>query len=253
MQKTLLGLCAALFFATLPVRADDFDSAGVKIHYIVEGAGQPVILIHGLYASAEMNWGFNGVIGELTRHYRVIALDCRGHGASDKPANEGDYGIKMVDDVVRLMDHLNVQSANIVGYSMGGMIGLKLAVTHPDRVHSLVLGGMGMMKEGSPLQQVWENMGGRKALAKGANPAALLHGFPEFAVTEDQVRALKIPISVVVGEKDPCRAMYVAPLLEIRPEIPVQVVPGVGHIACVLKPEFKTDIDAALSKNLASR
>src|SRR5579862_9568187 len=122
MLKTFLGgLTAALALASLPLEADDFDSAGVKIHYTVQGAGEPVILIHGLYASAEKNWGLPGVIADLAQHYRVIALDCRGHGASDKPTGEHDYGVKMVDDVVRLMDHLHLPTANIVGYSMGGM------------------------------------------------------------------------------------------------------------------------------------
>jgi len=252
MLKTLLGVSAALLLALVPGRADDFDSAGVRIHYTVQGTGEPVILIHGLYASALKNWGFNGVIADLAQHYQVIALDCRGHGDSDKPTNEGDYGLKMVDDVVRLMDHLHLPSANIVGYSMGGMITLKLAVTHPDRVHSAILGGMGWLKDGSPLQLVWESMGGRGERAKGAT-SALLHGFGEFAVTADEVKALKMPIQVVVGEKDPCRRMYVDPLRQIRPDIPVQIVPGAGHIACILKPEFKTDLNTALSKNLAAR
>ena len=253
MLKLLFGLSAAFLFAAFPGHADEFDSAGVKIHYIVEGTGEPVILIHGLYASAQKNWGFNGVIAGLAQHYQVIALDCRGHGASDRPTAEGDYGVKMVDDVVRLMDHLKLPSANLVGYSMGGMITLKLAVMHPERVHSAVLGGMAWLKEGSSLQHVWENMSGRGERADGGNPAALLHGFADFAVTEDQVKALKMPIGVVVGERDPCRRMYVGPLLQIRPDISEKIVPGAGHIVCVLKPEFKTDIDAALARNLTSR
>jgi pimeloyl-ACP methyl ester carboxylesterase len=247
MLRNFLGITAALLLASFPVRADDFDSAGVKIHYVVQGTGEPVILIHGLYADAQKNWGLPGVIADLAQHYQVIALDCRGHGQSDKPAGEGDYGIKMVDDVVRLMDHLHLPSANIVGYSMGGMIALKLAVTHPERVHSVVLGGMGWLQDGSPLQHVWENMGGR-----GGNPG-LVRGFAEFAVTADQVKGLKMPIQVVVGDRDPCRSVYVRPLLELRPDIQEHVVPNAGHLLCVMKPEFKTDLDAALAHNLAGR
>jgi pimeloyl-ACP methyl ester carboxylesterase len=250
MLRTFPGFAVALFLASLPVLADDFDSAGVKIHYMVQGAGEPVIVIHGLYADAQKNWGLPGVIGDLSQHYQVVALDCRGHGQSDKPAAEGDYGIKMVDDVVRLMDHLHLPSANIIGYSMGGMIALKLAVTHPDRVHSVILGGMGWMQQGSPLQRVWENMGERGG---GRGNPALLHGFADFAVTADQVKTLKMPIQVVVGERDPCRRMYVEPLLGIRPDIAEHVVPNAGHLLCILKPEFKADLNAALSRNLAAR
>jgi pimeloyl-ACP methyl ester carboxylesterase len=250
MFQILLGFAVSFAFASLPLRADDFDSAGVRIHYTVQGSGEPVILIHGLYASAQKNWGFPGVIADLSQHYRVIALDCRGHGDSGKPTNEGDYGVKMVEDVVRLMDHLHLASANIVGYSMGGMIALKLAATHPDRVHSAILGGMGWMKEGSSLQHVWEGMVGHERF--GA-PPALLHGFAEFAVTAEQIKALKMPIAVVIGERDPCRKMYVDPLLEIRPDIPEHVISGAGHITCIFKPEFKTQIDAALAHNLATR
>jgi pimeloyl-ACP methyl ester carboxylesterase len=247
MPPRFLAAAAAFFLAAIPCLADDFDSAGVKIHYAVQGAGDPVILIHGLYASAQMNWGAPGIIADLAPHYRVIALDCRGHGQSDKPAGEGEYGVKMVEDVVRLMDHLHLPAAHIVGYSMGGMIALKLAVTHPERVRSAILGGMGWLQEGTPLQHVWEAMGGH-----GGN-SALLHGFGEFAVTAAQVQALKMPIEVIVGERDPCRRMYVAPLLQIRPDIPEHVIAGAGHLVCVIKPEFKTELDAALARHLAAR
>ena len=93
MLRTFLTLTAAALIATVPAPAADFDSAGVKIHYQVEGRGEPAILIHGLHASAQMNWGAPGIIADLAKNYRVIALDCRGHGQSDKPAAEGAYGV----------------------------------------------------------------------------------------------------------------------------------------------------------------
>ena len=247
MLQHFLAATAALLLAATPSIADDFDSAGVRIHYEIQGAGEPVILVHGLYASAQKNWGAPGIIADLARHYRVIALDCRGHGQSDKPAAEGEYGVKMVDDVVRLMDHLGISSAQIVGYSMGGMIALKLAVAHPERVRGAILGGMGWMQEGTPPQHVWENMGGR-----GGNPA-LLHGFAEFAVTAAQVKALKMPVEVIVGERDPCRRIYVEPLLQIRLDISEYVIAGAGHLACVIKPEFKVELAAALARQPAAR
>jgi pimeloyl-ACP methyl ester carboxylesterase len=250
MLKEFLGLFSALVVSGSPLRADDFDSGGVRIHYVEEGTGAPVILIHGLYASAQKNWGFNGIIADLAQRCHVIALDCRGHGASDKPTGEGDYGIKMVDDVVHLMDHLHLVSANVVGYSMGGMIALKLAVEHPERVRGLVLGGMGWMPEGSPLQRVWEALGERK---RNEEYSSLLKGFADFAVTADQVKALKVPIEVIVGDRDPCKRMYVEPLLVIRPDIREQIIPGAGHIMCVLKPEFKADVEVAVTRNLATR
>ena len=250
MLPRLLAATAALFLATLRAIADDFDSDGVKIHYEIQGTGEPVILIHGLHASAQLNWGAPGIIADLARHYRVIALDCRGHGQSGKPMKEGEYGEKMVGDVVRLIDHLHLPSAHLVGYSMGGMVSLKLAATHPERVRSAILGGMGWMQEGSPLQRVWEDMGrGNRA---AGNPA-LLHGFAEFAVTAAQVKALKTPIEVIVGERDPCRRMYVAPLLQIRPEIPEHIITGAGHLACVIMPEFKAELNAALERQAAAR
>src|SRR5258708_30620817 len=109
VQKKRLVLLAVVFLLLIPgLHAEDFffDSDGVKIHYIVEGKGEPVILIHGFAASIAANWGGPGIIKALAENYQVIALDNRGHGQSEKPHDSAAYGLKMTGDVLRLMDHL---------------------------------------------------------------------------------------------------------------------------------------------------
>jgi len=96
-----------------------FDSNGVSIQYTVEGQGEPVVLIHGLHASTDINWRAPGIIKALAENYQVIAMDVRGHGHSGKPEQEEAYGMEMVEDVIRLLDHLKIKKAHVVGYSMG--------------------------------------------------------------------------------------------------------------------------------------
>jgi pimeloyl-ACP methyl ester carboxylesterase len=225
------------------VGADEFDSAGVKIHYTVEGKGEPVILIHGLYSSGRMNWEVPGATAELAKHFQVIALDNRGHGQSGKPEAEGEYGVKMVEDVIRLMDHLHIAKAHVVGYSLGGMIAMKLVALHPDRVSSVVLGGMGWMKTDSPRQHFWEIVQARRGQKV---PIACLHGIAELAITESDVKAVRVPVDIVVGDRDPCRKMYVEPLRAVRPDWNEHVVADAGHLNCILKPDFKAQVKAAL-------
>jgi pimeloyl-ACP methyl ester carboxylesterase len=129
--------------APLPAAAqeDTFDSAGVPIHFLdMGGDGEPVVLIHSFLSSSEMwtNAGF-----EPSDEFRFIALDLRGHGGSGKPEDPEAYGTEMVEDVVRLLDHLGIDQAHLVGYSIGAEIALKLATEHPQRVRSLVAAGSG--------------------------------------------------------------------------------------------------------------
>src|ERR1035438_4357252 len=132
----LLLSSATLVPAHLSARDDSqphtFDSEGVHIRYTVEGKGEPVVLIHGLYANAQMNWRGPGIIKALAKNYEVIALDVRGHGGSGKPKEEDAYGVEMAEDVIQLLDHLKIQKAHLVGYSMGGMITMKLLTRNPS-------------------------------------------------------------------------------------------------------------------------
>ena len=145
-RRSLRGLVILLFAASAAVaspQARSFLSNGVNIDYITEGEGEPVVLIHGGGSTAAMSWVQPGIFGNLSKHYHVIALDNRGHGRSDKPYEIEKYGPEMVEDVIRLLDHLQIEKVHIVGYSMGGFITEKLVVTHPERVVCAVVGGAG--------------------------------------------------------------------------------------------------------------
>src|SRR6516164_1389375 len=123
---------ALLSFPSASWAAEDqfFDSNGVKIRYTVQGQGEPVLLIHGFTANIEKNWTPD-LMKTLTKDFQVIALDNRGHGKSDKPHDPKKYGMEMAEDAVRLLDHLKIKKAHIVGYSMGAMITNKLMTTYP--------------------------------------------------------------------------------------------------------------------------
>ncbi|HEY7179778.1 MAG TPA: alpha/beta hydrolase [Blastocatellia bacterium] len=215
-----------------------FDANGVNLHYIVQGEGESVVLIHGLRSSARMNWQMPGIVGLLSKKYKVIAVDMPGHGESDKPANEDAYGLELVEDVVRLLDHLKIRKAHIVGYSMGGMIAIKFMATHQERTLSGVVGGMGWLREGSPLQMIWERLPDRG----GITPPACARSLGKLAVTEAELKSIRVPVVVIVGDRDPVRRLYVAPLQPVRKDWKVIEIEDAGHLNCVVKAQFKEAI-----------
>jgi pimeloyl-ACP methyl ester carboxylesterase len=127
-----------------------FNSGGARIAYIdvppQAGSADPVLLIHGFASNHAVNWVDTLWVTTLTRAgYRVIALDNRGHGHSEKLHRPEDYDSSiMAGDARRLLDHLGIERADIMGYSMGARISAYLAVIDPPRVRSLVLGGLGI-------------------------------------------------------------------------------------------------------------
>jgi pimeloyl-ACP methyl ester carboxylesterase len=215
-----------------------FLSNGVKIHYLTAGEGEPVILIHGFVANAYLNWIAPGVFDKLSKHYHVIAIDNRGHGASGKPHEIDKYGIEMVDDVVRLLNHLKIQKAHIIGYSMGGFIAGSLVAMHPDRVLSATMGGAGWsrpeddrsaieataksLEEGKgigPLmkaltppgkpQLTEEQLKSRNQMLMLTNDpkalAACIRGMLKLQITREQLQHNKVPVLAIVGDEDPLK------------------------------------------------
>lgn len=125
-----------------------FRNDGLDLSYFDDGdpTGAPILLIHGFASSASVNWVYPGWLRTLgDSGYRVIAMDNRGHGASAKPHDpEAYHPTSMAGDAAALLTHLGIADAHVMGYSMGARISAFLAIEHPDRVRSLVFGGLGI-------------------------------------------------------------------------------------------------------------
>lgn len=275
--------CLILWLALLPAVAQDayFTNGGVKLHYLVQGKGEPVILVHGYAANIAMNWG--AVMPGLSQSYRVIALDNRGHGQSDKPATPDQYGINFVDDVIALMDHLNIKKAHVVGYSMGGFITDKLLVTHPDRLVTATLGGAGWMRtddDRAGFEALAQSLEQGKGLGplfvfltpKGETPpteeriqqinqmmlsfndpkalAAVARSFPALAVTEEQLRANKVPALAIIGANDPLKD-GVDKLEGVMSNLKVTVIDGANHMTAFASPTFLSSLKKFLAEHPA--
>ena len=122
-----------------------FDSAGFEIAYDDIGEGPPIVLVHGFAANFELNWRRTGWVDALVESgRRVVGLDCRGHGHSAKPHDPAAYaGRQLPCDVLRLMDQLEIESAELMGYSMGGMIATDLLAHDATRFNAVIIGGIG--------------------------------------------------------------------------------------------------------------
>lgn len=129
---------------------DFFHHDGLKLAYLDrfdgEGHGTPVLLIHGFASRIDVNWINTAWVKTLCgAGYRVIAIENRGHGASDKPhAAEAYATSRMAEDARALLDHLGIARSFLVGYSMGARISAFLALAHPQRIRALALGGLGI-------------------------------------------------------------------------------------------------------------
>lgn len=128
-------------------------SDGVRLAYEIAGDGaETIVLVHGFGSSRAQNWRDVGWYQTLNdAGYCVVAMDCRGHGESDKPHATPGYGHdEMANDVLAVMNDAGIESAYVMGYSMGGFIAIQLMIRHPERVKKLVVGGVGASYLDSP-------------------------------------------------------------------------------------------------------
>jgi pimeloyl-ACP methyl ester carboxylesterase len=200
-----------------------FLNGGVEIAYLDEGENEPIVLVHGFASTKEVNWVQPGWVAALTAAgRRVIALDNRGHGASSKLYEPSAYhSAAMAEDVRALLDHLKIERADVMGYSMGARIAAFLAVNHPARVRSVILGGLGKrLVEGVGLPETIAESLEAPSLADVQDPtgrvfrvfaeqnrsdlralAACIRGSRQ-TLTHAQVASILVPVLVAVGTKD---------------------------------------------------
>ena len=200
--RSLLAAFIAFCLAPKPaVAADDvFDSNGVKIRYVTAGKGEPIVFLHGWMSDSSM-WGRLDT-NPAAKEYQLIAVDLRGHGKSDKPHEPEKYGPEMAEDVVRLLDHLKLPKAHLVGYSMGAIVAGKVAATHPDRVLSVVYGGQAPILTEKVKADAREIDVFAKAVVEGKGLGSYLQEVmpaDKPNLTEEQANALA---KILYGDKD---------------------------------------------------
>jgi pimeloyl-ACP methyl ester carboxylesterase len=200
-----------------------FKHGEVEIAFLDEGAGEPIVLVHGFASTKEVNWVNPGWVATLTgAGRRAIALDNRGHGASSKLYEPSAYhSATMTEDVRALLDHLSIERADVMGYSMGARIAALLAVNHPERVRSVVLGGLGIrLVKGVGLSETIADALEARSLADVSDPtdrsfrsfaeqtksdlkalAACMRGSRQ-TLSREQVAGIRVPVLVAVGTED---------------------------------------------------
>jgi pimeloyl-ACP methyl ester carboxylesterase len=277
MALRFAALTALLAILAAPVRASEpkdgyfTTSDGIKIHYLTLGeTGSWVVLIHGYTGSAQGNWIANGVAPALAKNHRVVAIDCRNHGMSDKPEPGGRGSAR---DVVELMDHLKIQKAHVHGYSMGGGITAQLLNDIPDRIVTAAFGGSGVRetdpekakaaealdkkgtdpdeaaaRRGLRIRAAMENglsqaEAEKRADAQAQNEAA---GTPQVAAAPAgmptpppaprvDLTQVKIPVIAIIGEYDAPNARTARMSRELS-SFKLTVLPGKSHLTAIAAP-----------------
>ncbi len=231
----------------------DFMSGDTRLHYETAGPehGSPTLLVHGFCSNFDLNWVGSRWVDTLVRAgRRVIGLELRGHGRSDKPHDPSAYGERMVDDVINLLDHLGLDRVDYIGYSMGSEIGIRVVVEHPERVRRAVLAGVG-----NNVIDPWNHGEAVARRLRGdlaeESPAAIM--FQRFAVavpnndlealaccitgrtaplTADQLASIRVPVLLAVGGADPI-ARNARQLADKIPTAEFFEVPGRDHTTAV--------------------
>ena len=246
-----------------------FTHGDAEIAYLDEGEGEPIMLVHGFASNKEVNWVYPGWVSTLTRAgRRVIALDNRGHGQSTKLYDPADYHTgKMADDVLALLDQLDLSAADVMGYSMGARITAFLAFAHPERVRSIILGGLGMhLIEGVGLPESIAVALEAPSLADVRDPqgrmfrafaeqtksdrralAACIRGSRQ-VMTREQAASIKTSALIAVGTKDPI-AGSAEELAAVMPNARALPIPDRDHMLAVGDKAFKAGVLQFLQEN----
>ncbi len=278
--------CTLFLIGSSRVFAGDgyFNSNGVKIRYSVQGKGEPVVLIHGFTVNPFIQWELPGITKALAKDYQVIMIDCRGHGRSGKPHDCKMYGREMVDDVVRLLDHLKIKRAHIVGYSMGGFITLNMLARFPERMLTATTGGAGWTDKVDTkfLDEVADSLANGKGMGPLMNRltpkgfpkptaremanlsimtatindmkalAASFRALRDLAFPEDILRKNQVPTLALVGALDPLKDDVDAMKSKTQNFTEI-VINDSDHLDAFAKPEFVKSLKEFLARHPSSR
>jgi pimeloyl-ACP methyl ester carboxylesterase len=244
-----------------------------RIHYEEFGAGHPMVLLHGWGVDTRRQWVETGWVAAFETVRRVIAIDCRGHGRSEKPLTQSSYSYgAMAEDVIAVMDDLGIERADLFGYSLGAFMAAWLLGHHPERFTSVIMGGIGdetpesaeagpriaaALRAADP-KQIDDGLGRAYRAFVDADPTsdrealalAALQMWPEGDPLElggAGLSDVSIPVLIVDGEKDYPYVLSVDRLVSAIPGARLVTVPGTDHLSVVADRRFRDAVVEFLS------
>lgn len=221
---------------------------GIRLYYATIGSGSPVILLHGGLANSDY---FGNQVRALMKHHKVVVVDSRGHGRSTRDARPYGYNL-MADDVVGLMDTLKIQKADVVGWSDGAILGLDLAIRHPERLNKVVAFAANTKTDGV-MEGVEKNPTFATFIKRASDEyrrlSATPKGYDAFVDqiskmwasqpnwTDDQLKAITTPVLVMDGDHDEAikrpHTEYIAATI---PHAGLMILPNTSHFAFLQDP-----------------
>lgn len=232
---------------------------GIKMYYEIHGTGRPLVLIHG--GGSTITTTFGKILPLLAKTHRVIAVELQAHGhTSDR--NGPETFEQDADDVAELLKQLDVNGADIFGFSNGGHTALKMAIRHPERVRRLIFASAFYKRDGAP-KAFWEGMDKAKFsdmpqvykeeyLKINNNQAALLNMFNKDAQrirtfkdwNEEDIRSIQAPVLIVIGDQDIVRPEHAVEMSRLLPHGRLAILPGThgSYMGEAMSPDLNSKV-----------
>ena len=238
-------------------------AAAVVPYYVSQGNGEPVVLVHG-FSQTHAIWFETHVYEDLVTDHRLIAVDLRGHGQSEKPHDPSAYGPNLESDLVGLLDHLNIDKAHFVGFSMGASVVGGLLVNHPNRVQTATMAS-GWFTTWNEDEEAFAKQTEERGKTPDRYPwepwdqdfaalAAVLRGARHATVSPSQVASITTPAMIVFGslEVDHMAEFQTDRLRDLPASIESRIIEGADHDsadAAVLTDEFAAAVRELITSN----
>jgi pimeloyl-ACP methyl ester carboxylesterase len=235
---------------------------GLKMYYEIHGDGKPLVLLHGSYMTIDLN--FAQLIPELAKKRKVIALEMQGHGRTGDINRPYSY-TSLASDIDGLLNHLKIDSADVLGYSLGGTVAFELAIKHPKRITSLVIISSVFRLDGwiqsardlfptikpeffekTPLKTEYDRLAPDKAHWNDWVNKMVASEVVPFDLGADNIKALKCPVLIISGDNDGVDLNHVAEMYRLcgggvfgditgLPKSRLAIIPGMTHVTLMME------------------